>query len=83
MDFKVSDPEYYFYQPPVDNPHFLNRFAWIENLLNSKVPLGAYYVIMAQKQVGSRIRVAPRWRKKAKVVGLPLANRVKNKSLEP
>lgn len=76
LDFKVDQPKYYFYQPPAQNLGLLNRFNWVQNLLNSKVPLGAYYVIMAQKQVGSRIRVAPRWRKKAKVVGLPLANRV-------
>lgn len=82
LDFKVDQPDYYFYQSPAHTPSLLSRFQWIENLLNSKVPIGAYYVIMAQKQVGSRIRVAPKWRKKAKVVGLPLANRVEKNSLE-
>lgn len=82
LDFKVSQPDYYYYQSPSNKPGLFKHFQWFGNLLNSKVPLGAYYVIMAQKQVGSRIHVAPRWRRKAKVVGLPLANRVDNKSLE-
>lgn len=82
LDFKVETPEYFFYHPPVSRSHVSGRFAWIERLLNSKVPLGAYYVIMAQKQVGSRIRVAPGWRKKAKVIGFPIANRIEKNTLE-
>ncbi len=76
LDFKVSGLQYHFYAPPVNNQRLINSFAWLSHILNAKVPLGAYYTIMAQKQVGGRIRFAPRWRQKAKVVGLPLANRV-------
>jgi len=76
LDFKVSGLQYHFYAPPVNNQRAINGFRWLDKILNTKVPLGAYYTIMAQKQVGGRIRIAPRWRNKAKVVGLPLANRV-------
>jgi SAM-dependent methyltransferase len=77
LDFKVEGLHYHFYAPPVNHLGLINRFAWMENFLNDKVPLGAYYVLFAQKQVGSRINVKPRWRKQTNVVGLPVANRTK------
>ncbi len=78
LDFKVGEVRYHFFTPPISSQRIINRFSWLENILNHKVPLGAYYTILAQKQVGSRISISPRWRKKAKVVGLPLANQVKH-----
>lgn len=75
LDFKVGTLKYHFFVPPVNSQRVINRFIWLDGILNSKVPLGAYYVILAQKQVGSRISITPRWRKKTNVVGLPLANR--------
>jgi len=78
LDFKVDGLEYHFFAPPVNSQRVTNLFIWLDSVLNSKVPLGAYYIVLAQKQVGSRISVAPRWRKKANVVGLPLANRSRN-----
>lgn len=75
LDFKIDTIRYYFYAPPVNHPSVVRGFSWIESILNSKVPLGAYYVIMAQKQQGARINLRPMWRKPAKVIGMPVANR--------
>ncbi len=78
LDFKLGELRYHFFTPPFNSQRIINRFLWLDHFLNNKVPLGAYYTILAQKQVGSRISISPRWRKKAKVVGLPLANRVEH-----
>lgn len=75
LDFKIDTARYYFYAPPINHPGFISRFSWIESLLNSKVPLGAYYVIMAQKQRGARVSPRRSWRKSANVIGIPVANR--------
>lgn len=78
LDFKVGGLDYHFFAPPVTSQGVINRFTWLDSILNSRVPLGAYYTILAQKQVESRISVAPKWRKKANVVGFPLANRTRS-----
>jgi hypothetical protein len=56
---------------------------WLDKVLNSKVPLGAYYLVCAQKQVGSRINTYSKWRRGAMVVGMPLANSTHSRSLKP
>jgi SAM-dependent methyltransferase len=76
LDFKVGGMRYHFYALPFNHQRLINRFRSLDNILNSKVPLGAYYIVVAQKQVGLRIRRSLRWRKNAKVVGMPVANRV-------
>jgi len=76
LDFKVAGVESHFYGLPVNQQGIINRSAWLNNVLNEKVPLGAYYTILAQKQSGARIKALPKWRDKAKVVGLPIANRL-------
>lgn len=75
LNFNVSTMRYYFYAPPINHPSVSRRFSWLEAVLNTKVPLGAYYVIMAQKQEGAFISRNKIWRKKAKVIGLSVANR--------
>jgi len=75
LGFKVNKVRYYFYAPPINRPGLIGRFDWVENTINAKVPLGAYYVIMAQKQQGARINTQRSWKQKAKVIGIPLANR--------
>jgi len=79
LDFKVKAARYHFYTLPFNRARVVNQSSALDNILNPKVPLGAYYVLSAQKQVGARIRTAPKWSKKRKVVGLPLANRVEAK----
>lgn len=82
LDFKVGDSGYHFYAPPVNRQRLIDRFAVLDSILNTKVPLGAYYVVVAQKQVGSRLRTANKWAKKAKVVGMPVANRINSNKLK-
>lgn len=76
LDFKVGIANYHFYPLPFNQQALMTRFQVLDRVLNARVPLGAYYIVVAQKQVGMRIRNAYKWRKKkAKVVGLPVANR--------
>jgi SAM-dependent methyltransferase len=75
LDFKVASLNYHLYAPPFNHQRLINRFKGLDNVLNAKVPLGAYYIISAQKQVGSRVKRARKWRNNPKVVGLPMANR--------
>jgi SAM-dependent methyltransferase len=82
LDFNVDTMRYYFYAPPINHPSTASRFGWIESILNSKVPLGAYYVIMAQKQQGARINLRRSWRKPAKVIGIPVAGRASRTILD-
>jgi len=76
LDFRVSGVETYFYGLPSNQPGLMNRTTWLNNVLNEKVPLGAYYTILAQKQSGARIKALPKWREQTKVVGLPVVNRL-------
>ena len=75
LDFKVAPLQYHLYALPFNQQRLINRFKGLDNVLNAKVPLGAYYIITAQKQVGSRVKRVQAWRKNTKVVGLPVANR--------
>jgi len=79
LDFRVSGVQTHFYGLPINSQRMVNRSLWLNNVLNEKVPLGAYYTILAQKQSGARIKAIPKWRTKGKVVGLPVANRVSMK----
>ena len=74
LDFRVNGVHYHYYGLPFNSTGLLRRFVWLDKLLNAKVPLGAYYLISAQKQVGSSINTYSSWRRGAKVVGMPLAN---------
>lgn len=76
LDFKVARKRSYFYALPFNQQSLMNRFKALDSILNSQVPLGAYYVMVAQKQVGLPIRTKRTWRKKTNVVGMPVANRV-------
>jgi SAM-dependent methyltransferase len=76
LDFRVSGVETHFYGLPFNRSSVMKRSIWLNNILNEKVPLGAYYTILAQKQSGARIKVLPKWRDKKNVVGLPMANRI-------
>jgi len=73
LDFKVSGLDYHFYGLPYNHHSLMNHFMWLNKVLNTKVPLGAYYTVLAQKQVGSRVNIAPGWQRRAKVVGMPLS----------
>lgn len=76
LDFKMGPMRYHFYNLPFNHPKALERESVFDRVLSSKVPLGAYYIVKAQKQVGLRIPRTKRWQKKARVVGIPVANRV-------
>jgi len=73
LDFKVPALDYHFYGLPYKHNSLMNHFMWLNKILNTKVPLGAYYTVLAQKQVGSRIKLASGWQQRAKVVAMPLS----------
>ncbi len=76
LDFEISSAHYHFLRPPVKSYRFLDRFAFTDAFDKGQFPLGAYYMILAKKQVGCSISARPSW-KKANVIGLPVANRMK------
>lgn len=80
LDFKVAGLDTHYYAPPINNQRIINRSLWLNNVLNEKVPLGAYYTILAQKRSGARIKVLPAWHQKTKVVGFPVSSRANRKS---
>ena len=80
LDFSLNSLEYCYYGLPFNNLGLMKQYLWLNNILNAKVPLGAYYVVHAQKQVTSRISRGYQWPKKAKVVGLPLANNTRSRA---
>lgn len=81
LDFKVDTLSYHFYRIPVNSQRPVQRFSWLDRLLNPSLPLGAYYVIHAQKQVAARVVSKPGWQRSAKVVAMPLANRINTSKL--
>jgi len=74
LHFQVSDVEHHYYGLPFNRLSLLKQFLWLDNILNPKVPLGAYYILSAQKQTFSRIQNRQRWQKPAKAVGLQLSS---------
>jgi len=76
LDFRVSGVETHFYGLPFNQQGLVKHSVWLNDVLKEKVPLGAYYTIFAQKQSGARIKATPKWRENAKVVGLPITNRL-------
>ncbi|UZE97882.1 class I SAM-dependent methyltransferase [Alkalimarinus alittae] len=76
LDFEITSADHHFLRPPVQNYRLLERFAFADKFDNGKFPMGAYYMILAKKQVGCSISAKPKW-KETNVIGLPVANRMK------
>lgn len=76
LDFKLQSINYHFFVPPIQNLSLINKFGLVQFPTLRKIPVGAYYLVLAKKQVGCMIPLKEKWRK-AKVVGLPVANRIK------
>lgn len=74
LHFQVSDIEHHYYGLPFNKLGLLKQFLWLDNILNPKVPLGAYYILSAQKQTFSRVQNRQRWSQPAKAVGLSLSS---------
>jgi len=77
LDFRVKERHYDFYQPPLKNLgwlhalNFLNRWG-----ARARLPIGAYYTVVAQKRVAALIRMKPKWRRIVNVGTMPAVNRV-------
>lgn len=74
LDFRVDKTSYSFYKMPVQQWARSPRAGLLEKLgMRFHFPIGAYYCIFAQKQIGACIPAKPRW-KTATVIGMPVAN---------
>jgi SAM-dependent methyltransferase len=74
LDFRLDKTIYSFYRMPIQqwarskNPGSLEKIG-----AGFQLPLGAYYSIFAQKQVGAGIAIKPQW-KPSKSIGMPIAS---------
>ncbi len=74
LHFEIGELAYHYYGLPFNRSALLRQFMWLNNILNAKVPLGAYYILSAQKQSFSWVQRKQRWRPAAKAVGLRLTS---------
>ncbi|QCF26185.1 class I SAM-dependent methyltransferase [Hydrocarboniclastica marina] len=75
LDFVVEEKQFGFYRPPLHSPRLINRLAALDRFCDRhSVPGGAFYLMVAEKRVGARIRQRPAWIRK-NVIAMPVANR--------
>lgn len=79
LHFEVGELAYHYYGLPFNNGAY-KQFMWLNNIINTQVPLGAYYILSAQKQTFSRIQQKQHWLRSTPAVGLRLSgtSNVKN-----
>ncbi len=64
LEFRVKRPSLSMIEPPINNSHWLQRLGFMERWVRRlRLPIGAFYVSVAQKQVGGRIMKKPEWRR--------------------
>jgi len=77
LDFDISSCDYAFYRWPTKRPVFHRFFEFLEKFIKLRLPIGAFYTLVAKKQVAGVVLPRQLW-KSSKVVGLPIANRVQS-----
>ena len=66
LDFQTSFVSHQFYLPPISKLNWLRRFGFLEKLgQRLRLPLGAFYVIQAQKRVAGSIAQKPLWHRRS------------------
>ncbi|MDX1800068.1 MAG: class I SAM-dependent methyltransferase [Marinobacter sp.] len=71
LDFRTDSARSYFYRLPIQNVRLIEKLALMERLGGSRLlPIGAYYCILATKQVWAPIGKRPLWRR-PNVIPLP------------
>src|SRR5690606_896366 len=56
LDFQIMSTQYSFFQPPINHLGWLQALAFLNRWgLRAKLPMGAYYVVVAQKRVAQAI----------------------------
>lgn len=77
LDFVIEDRQMGFYRPPIQNPTLLGRFDRLEQFSSQRaIPGGAFYVMVAEKRVGARVKQRPIWTRK-NVIAMPVTNRTR------
>ncbi len=66
LDFQLHQVRHCFYAPPVSSLRWLSRLDFM-NRLGEKfnLPVGAFYIIRAQKRVGGVIPLKHRWKRRS------------------
>ncbi len=63
LDFQVKKIGHSFFMPPVGNSSWLKRFAFLERLgIRLRLPMGAFYVMQAQKRVAGTMPLRSKWK---------------------
>jgi len=78
LDFEPVKIDHGFYRWPIDNAGVISKTQWMEKLFRlSKLPVGAYYVILARKDVVGVVPIRPTWKKFKPIEGLVSTSRFK------
>ncbi len=71
LDFEPISIEQGFYRPPLTRTSLLERLRWMERLgTSSNLPGGAYYCIVARKEIAAMTPIRPLWPNLNRIVGL-------------
>lgn len=77
LDFVIEEKQLGFHRPPIQNPALLSRLEGLDRLgTRRSIPGGAFYLMVAEKRVGARVRQRPLWTRK-NVIAMPAANRAR------
>ncbi|TQV81298.1 class I SAM-dependent methyltransferase [Exilibacterium tricleocarpae] len=62
LDFEPISVEHGFYRPPLARASFLDRLGWMERLGHAtNFPGGAYYCVVARKEIAAMTPIRPVW----------------------
>ena len=76
LDFEPVSIEHGFYRPPLGRRSFLERLGWMERLGQSlKLSGGAYYCVVARKEIAAMTPIRPVWHNMNPIAGLTAAKR--------
>ncbi len=78
LDFEPVKIEHGYYRWPVDHSGVINKTQWMEKIFRfTKFPVGAYFVILARKDVVGMTPIRPAWKKFKPIEGLVGTSRFK------
>lgn len=74
LGLELESGEFGCYRPALANPHWLERFAWMDRLGARWWPiLGAVYCVVAVKRVRGMTLLNPRWKPSIRLSGAPVS----------
>lgn len=71
LDFEITGIEHGFFGPPINSTSLLKRMSWIDRLgRRLHLPNGAYFCVVARKEVTAIVPMRPVWQRLNPIVGL-------------